>query len=256
MGRQAGNPTRFSFITIGPLREREMPIFKPNDTFFIRFANGCERAIKGTHVTPEEFQKWKNRTLRKIQEGNSKPEIFQEKIQRILDGLIKTKQVNESEDLRFFIEIVEQYKLVFEVEGGKLHKTLALGKGRYLTPLLWITHTEWVKELAFSLIGYLSNPKTDLRKLKQCKWCNKYFLSKKNSGRIKYCASCSPKSKMTKQERSSYQVEYRERKSKEKAKTKKKAEKEKREIEIKRLMNSLDMTREEAVRQLRVDEKL
>jgi hypothetical protein len=79
----------------------------------------------------------------------------------------------------------------------------------------------------------------DLKKLKICQRCHKFFISKKRDKRIKFCPTCSKKSKMTKEVRREYQKRYYWNKKLQKIEIS-------RELMIQKYMENLDCTREEA----------
>jgi len=89
----------------------------------------------------------------------------------------------------------------------------------------------------------------DRRKLKKCQECESFFISTKIDDRIKFCSSCSSKSKMSPGQRREYQKKYR-------AKKKAERDSQKLEVKIKNLMTKLDVTREEALEIINADSKL
>ena len=82
-----------------------------------------------------------------------------------------------------------------------------------------------------------------LKHLKQCEYCGNYFIAKRLIENQRFCPDCSPKNKMTKEERKEYMRDYR-------PKRKKMLVRKKREETIQRYMRSGD-TREQA--ELRID---
>lgn len=85
--------------------------------------------------------------------------------------------------------------------------------------------------------------------IKSCEQCDVIFFAKKLDDRTKYCPSCSPKSKISRERRNELQRRSRARLKQEKI------EKE-RELRIDNYMKNLDCTREEAVRIIESDLKV
>ena len=94
------------------------------------------------------------------------------------------------------------------------------------------------RAISFLLIKFLMLPDST-KLIHQCDGCNKLFISIKTDDRIKFCSSCSSKSKMNKERRKEYQKKYRKKKKQEKLAIE-------HETRIKNYMINLDCTREEA----------
>ena len=93
------------------------------------------------------------------------------------------------------------------------------------------------KNVGYSLAEFIMSD--DLRKLKLCELCNRFFIANRKDKRIKYCPTCSPKNKMPKEERREYIKKYYWDKKHEKGIKV-------RELKIQELMDNLGCTREEA----------
>jgi len=101
--------------------------------------------------------------------------------------------------------------------------------------------------LGYSLSQFIMNK--DIKKLKRCQICGKFFISSKVDKRVKYCTLCSPKSKMSKEERNKYQREYNKRKRTEKLETE-------REARIENLIKRSGCSREEAIGYIEADSQM
>lgn len=103
----------------------------------------------------------------------------------------------------------------------------------------------FIKDIVgYSLCEFLLN--NDRRKLKKCDKCENFFVASRVDDRIKYCGSCSPKSKMSKEERKAYQRKYRQKKKQEKLTRE-------RETRIENLMKRAGCSREEAIEYIEAD---
>lgn len=115
----------------------------------------------------------------------------------------------------------------------------------YIQQYKYDTKSDYLFNLAcWSLSAFLS-VKGNARKIKLCHYCDLFYVAKKLNPRQKYCRTCSPKNKMTPEERRIYMKELR--------KEKKRKKERKREREVNRSMIEDKLTRKEA--EELVDEK-
>jgi ferredoxin len=98
--------------------------------------------------------------------------------------------------------------------------------------------------ISYSLGEFLLN--NDRKKLKRCNRCDQFFPAKKADARIKFCSSCSPKSKMSKERRREYQRKWRQKKKQEKLAIQ-------REARIKNIMKRSGYSREEVIEIIEAD---
>lgn len=199
---------------------------------------------------------------------------------RIMEGKSLYKSIYIKDILEIYNERYEKY-LVFHPDGTFSYQTSFLRKARYLEILNWIE--ERIEEHASGkfegMEGYenyrieeaidnlgarclklyrydiififiefmrLSNQK-NLANI--CNMCEKYFISQKDDSRIKYCPTCSPKSKMSKKRKNELQRIWRE-----KQKQKKLAIQ--REARIENLMKRTGYSREEVIEIIEADESM
>lgn len=76
--------------------------------------------------------------------------------------------------------------------------------------------------------------------------CKKYFISQKDDSRIKFCQSCSPKSKMSREKKNELQRKWRQKKKEEKLAIQ-------REARIENLMKRSGYSREEVIEIIEAD---
>jgi hypothetical protein len=101
--------------------------------------------------------------------------------------------------------------------------------------------------ITYFFIEFLLNH--DLRKLKFCERCEKFYVQTKLNPRQRYCEKCSPKSKMSKERRKEYQRKYRQKKKLEERAIQ-------REAKIENLMKKVGCSREEALEYIEADESM
>jgi hypothetical protein len=132
---------------------------------------------------------------------------------------------------------------------GALKRNLRImGSSLYSDQSQWGTSVRFNKFIQ-SLVGYSLAEfinSDDLKKLKLCRWCEKFFVSKKRDSRIKYCPKCSKICKMPKEEQLAYNKEWYR-------KSKKRITDKRREEKIKEYMELLECTREEAIDTIEFD---
>ena len=213
---------------------------KHNDPFFISFANGS--AFLAKPIDPKN-------SLEMVRLERSKVSEIQPKLRKILDGIIKEKKLTDSKELQFFTEICERYRDKYNVSDGKLITIKEYDSARKWN---WEVYSEWVQNLSFSLIDFLSNPKTDLRKVKKCQLCKKYYIAEQLRDNRKFCSiKCKRMNQWPREKWNEYMKEHREQKRKEMKKLSEEALKK----EIQRRMRD-GWTREEVDEQLRVDDEM
>jgi len=101
----------------------------------------------------------------------------------------------------------------------------------------------------YSLSEFLLRSKTPDRNRKllhECKRCDAFFISARTGADIKFCPTCSPKSKKTREKRKEYQRKYRKKKKLEKLQKE-------HEAKILKYMDELGCTREEAGEIIKAD---
>lgn len=161
------------------------------------------------------------------------------KLQRLLISIIEDQEIKKIADMQYFIDAYKEF-MEFKVIKGKLVKRMKreLFSENILTP-----HPMWLTFLSWSLVSFLSES-NNMKKLKECQYCNKFFVASRNDERIKYCKVCSPKSRIGKEKQYEAQKKHRQKK-----KRQKNAENSKiRENAIQHYMKSLNISRNEAER--------
>ncbi len=138
--------------------------------------------------------------LRALSDPSKSPEV-KSKLRSLLDKIIKNQKIPDAKELSYFTQIVEQEAPIFKVENGRLCKTIKETRNREE----FLSYPLWLRYLAVDIVEYLLDSKNDLRKIKKCEWCKDFFISIKVDKRTKYCTVCSPKNKMSKEQRTIYQ---------------------------------------------------
>lgn len=143
-------------------------------------------------------------------------------------------------------EIILSEKGIFEkkdyVDAGEL-----FGEASPVIPL-----RDRFDDFLTSLVGYSLTKfllKNERSKLKNCQWCNNFFIASKNNDRQKYCSECSPKNKISKGKRKKYQREYR-------LKKKQKKIAKDHEARVKKFMKRTGYSRQEAIENIDADSKV
>jgi hypothetical protein len=131
---------------------------------------------------------------------NKKADFYetQKKIRIILDSIIEKKELIESEELSYFISVREELSRTYIVESGRLKKTF---KARYAP------YPGWFVSITEELIDFLSDPKTDLRRIKKCNVCMRYFIAEHISQNV-----CPLPRACKKERKKSWQRDYMRRK--------------------------------------------
>ena len=212
---------------------------KASTEFFINFANHGNKSLPGKLIDPKNI-------LERVRLESSRIPEIQPKLRKILDEVIKEKKLTDSKELQFFTKICERYRDKYKVSDGKLEKRKIYDSARKWN---WEVYSEWLQELSLSLIGFLSDPKTDLRKIKKCQLCEEYYIAKQLRDIQKFC---SPKCKRLNQWPPERRNEYMREWQKEK---KEKGQKENREMIIQRLIDG-GCNREEAIEIVKADEEM
>lgn len=203
--------------------------------FFINFAN--ERPFL---LPPKsnDFVKERLRDTSKVPEVRSI-------LRKLLDQIIQDQELKDTKELQYFIKIQEQYVPKYKVKNGKLIKNWTIGKG----PAELLFYPNWLRDLSFNLIDYLRDSERDIRKIKKCKNCGEYYISTQLRANQKYCSSkCKRISKWPQERWNKYMRNYRPKKPK--------GNKGPSEADIKNMVNVLHIAREEAIEQIKEDEKM
>jgi hypothetical protein len=211
--------------------------------FFIDFAN--HKRLPNWLLPPKKKAK-KGYWNKFLYDKTKIPEV-RNFLVKILNQIIADGKLKDSDEIQYFIDVNRAMIVTFEVVDGKLERIVSYPKAED-TELKELATPIWLKELADDLLGYLTNPDNDLRKIKKCKWCKCYFIASRIDKRILYCAECSSKSRMSKETRRRYQRDYRRKKRIEKM-TKE------RESRIDTIMKS-GFSREDAIEIIEADSKL
>jgi len=164
---------------------------------------------------------------------------FERLIQLTYDNFLQikrhpvVKETSRNESVFSFKEIVEIPICYHDLEFDNMNGEINIYRQSILSIVI------------HSLLEFLT--KNDRRLLKKCDYCHNYFIAKQLRINQKYCPICSPKSKMTREERKIYMRD--EWRPKQRAK-KEHERKQKREEQIKTYMAKLHITREEAIEML------
>ena len=121
------------------------------DSYFIDFANTDFENIGRLAHPNETFVESRLRDVTERPEARSK-------LRKMLDEIIKDKEIKDSEELRYFIKLCEKHVLKYEVKNGKLIKNLTIEYG----PVEFLMYPMWLRDLAFSVVEYLSNPNINI----------------------------------------------------------------------------------------------
>jgi len=167
----------------------------------------------------------------------------------VLTNIVNGKEYSKIVDLTNFLSLrqslIKTQVTILSRNPDKLFKE-ELVKRQLWEPLLvnFLFYAFIQGVVSYSLSEFLIN---DNRiKLRFCDHCKKFFVSSKADQRIKFCQTCSPKSKMTKEQRNIYHRKYYWEKKHEKLAKE-------REAKIVNYMDKLDCTREEAEKIIEAD---
>lgn len=215
--------------------------------FIFEFANGYFEPL-GRLVNPKDS--WSKKFFDKRLNDTSKIRSARSKLKKLLDRIIEEQTLTDSEELRYFTGIREKFIPQYEVENGKLKVHYAINRD---TPIAVLFYPYWLKDLSFKLIDFISDPDTDLGKVKKCEKCKDYYLAKQLRDNQKFCSKKCKRQSHYPPERWAEYMKDRRAKKKKKVEGQKKTEIEK---EIQRRMKSADMTRDEVLHQMREDGEL
>ena len=217
-------------------------------------------------------------------EGHDKIMFLQKTLQIILKKIMKRKSLNKSIYINDILEIYnDRYKkyLVIDSDDTFSYQTRFPEEEKYIRSFDIIEENEerlasgefegdksWERywksnpndqikarhlnmyhyDFIFIFIEFmrLSNQK-NLANI--CNMCSKFFISQKDDSRIKFCPSCSPKSKMSREKKNELQRKWRE-----KQKQKKLAIQ--REARIENLMKRTGYSKEEVIEIIEADESM
>jgi len=110
---------------------------------------------------------------------------FQKSLRIILDKVIADGKVIESEELNFIVNLQQRLITKYEFANGQLiEKTMPNPDDEHM---IMIT-PGWLKYSCRSLLDYLCEG--NLKQLKRCPYCNKYFIAKDAKRKICYEKKC------------------------------------------------------------------
>lgn len=180
---------------------------------------------------------------KRLRDTSKVPEALS-RLRGLLDKIIQNQGLNDSEELQYFIKIQEQYIPKYKIVNGKIIRYWTKGKG----PVELLFYPNWLRNLSVNLIKYLRGSEKDIRKIKRCENCGEYYIA--NTLRIdqKYCSpKCKRMSKWPREKWNEYMRRYRPKKPK--------GFKKASEEYIKTIMRNLELTRDEAIEQIKEDNK-
>ena len=180
-----------------------------SNEYFIYFVNGKE--VDRPKLVPPKVFKWR----KKEDEEQRKVDILKVRLTllKLLSQIIYHQKIVDSKELQYFIKICDEYIVKYKVKSGKIEKAFELAPSSKFKEFVYFP---WLRDLSFNIVGYLSDPNNDIRKIKQCELCKDIFISERVNKRTKYCPICSPKSKMSKKQRRAYQIKWRGKKKRKK----------------------------------------
>ena len=204
--------------------------------------NASEHVKKNPLIVSKRYEEIKNlnESIQNLQSG----------ISGILLAITEGKTLKEITNLQYVLKrynSITQFKIIISDENCMVEDP-NLGQERYLFDghvNKWSTILK--QDFAYVLIEYLKI-ENSAKYIRKCDQCERFFIAGKIDPRIKYCEICSRKSKMHKEERRNYQVEYRRRKREER-------EAKKKEEKIKNYMEKLGCTRKDAEEIIEADSK-
>jgi hypothetical protein len=113
----------------------------------------------------------------------------------------------------------------------------------------WNLRSDYIENcISYAFFEFFQNNR-NFNRIRLCQKCNLFFITQKIDRRIKYCSICSPKSKMTSEERRRYQRDYRKKKRLEKLAIE-------REARIENLMKETGYSRKEVIEIIEADQKI
>lgn len=140
------------------------------------------------------------------------------RLREVLNQVIRDKRIKQTRGLKYFLRALDSFNTKYEIVNGRVEpykvlnskktgKAMALG---YATLVLGeeVAYPCSLEQFSNGLIVWLNQRASDLERIRRCR-CKRYFLALKSDERIRFCPTCSPKSKMTKSKRRRYQRVYR-----------------------------------------------
>jgi len=240
---------------IREIEPHEWEMMKP------RTFNEAERLMKvgsvksrfRQNVSKERYAEIKSqaKTYQSILAVHEEINQFQNGIKKTLDEIVKRKQLYENECFRGFLSF---YKIHCNLKVDLLYDDTFryisnfMKEDYYLKEHKTTIHSGifayFHTSIPFFLVEFFKQPKNK-KLIHICDECGKYFISKRDDSRIRFCPSCSPKSKKSKELHNEYMKKYRQKKKQEKLSIQ-------REARIKNLVNT-GWTRKEAEEMIEAD---
>lgn len=110
---------------------------------------------------------------------------FQKSLRKILNKVIKDGKVLESDELNFIVNLQQRSITKYEfIDGQLVEKTIPNPDDQGKTMIT----PGWLKYSCRSLLDYLCEG--NLKQLKRCPYCNKYFIAKDAKRKICYEKKC------------------------------------------------------------------
>jgi hypothetical protein len=175
---------------------------------------------------------------------------MQKSLKNTLDEIMISRTLQES---RRFNSYLRKYNKIIKStwgfdEGGKLIEKRSFDED-YLINIEDRKFREFLNDLiTYSLVEYFKS-KENKKYLKRCSLCDYFYIAMKDREDQKYCSECSRKNKMTPAERAKYMREHRARVN---AINKRRRQYE----EVKKLMSTMKISKEEAIEMLEYDKKV
>lgn len=153
---------------------------REKEPYFIKFANSPPVAPMQP-ATGDMLNQFADTLLKaKVKaKGPSRVEETHARLVNLLTLIIKNQKIEDGEDLRFFLGAYDTPEVrTFTFENEKVVRTNA----QLVYPSTFAVH---------SFVEFLASQ--NLRKLKKCPDCTKFFVAVKNNPRQRYCPVCSKK---------------------------------------------------------------
>jgi len=215
-------------------KQTRIPAF--SGEFFIDFANNFGFLIDT--IKPDDT--WTEKLFKKYLYDTSKVPEARIKLTKLLDRIIRDQRLDDSEELQYFIEVCEHHYPAYKLVNGRVSEDWIPGR----TGFDMLIYPYWLRDLSLSLINFLQNPPTIIRKIRKCDFCEGYYVAK--APNQKYCDDkCKRRSKWTPEEWNAYMKKWR-----------KKYTVEKDNEEIKIFMRIFGISEEEARKQIEEDRNM
>jgi hypothetical protein len=197
------------------------------------------------------FQQWKIPKIDK-NDGLKSVRNWQNALHKVFNSIIEKNKIDNNSiryfEIQFkqipqdiFWKVEDNLRIVLTTEPVSKHKLGMLD----LPQATFLSRPEpYLEKLTLDLFTFLN--KENISKLKKCEKCEEFFRANKVDNRTKLCTVCSPKNKMTKNQRNKYQREYYWKKKNEKLAKE-------HEAKIANYMDKLSCTREEAEKIIKAD---